>query len=100
MGNLLLLYICYVKYISHYLIFNFFCRIDDTGVIKIADFGLCENIYSKNYFRQESHSTVRLPIKWMAIESLQEGIFSEKTDVVCLIAKYDTRISLTFKKKK
>ena len=58
------------------------CRIDDNYVIKIADFGLSEDIYTKLYFRQPSHSTVRLPIKWLAIESLQEGIFTEKTDVV------------------
>ena len=43
-------------------------------------------MYSKNYFRQgqgeERPDTVRLPIKWMALESLLDRIFSEKTDVV------------------
>ena len=58
-------------------------RIDEHGVIKIADFGLSEDIYSKTYFRQgECGHSVKLPVKWMALESLQEGIFSEKTDVV------------------
>ena len=52
-------------------------------MIKIADFGLSEDIYSKTYFRQKSHTSVKLPVKWMALESLQEGVFSEKTDVVC-----------------
>ncbi len=51
-------------------------------MIKIADFGLSEDIYSKTYFRQQANTGVKLPVKWMAIESLQEGIFSEKTDVV------------------
>lgn len=51
-------------------------------MIKIADFGLTEDIYSKTYFRQESHTSIKLPVKWMALESLQEGVFSEKTDVV------------------
>ena len=56
-------------------------RIDEHYVIKIADFGLSEDIYSKTYFRQQSAS-VKLPVKWMALESLQEGVFSEKSDVV------------------
>ena len=59
-----------------------FHRIDEHCVIKIADFGLTEDIYSKTYFRQKSHSSMKLPVKWMALESLQEGVFSEKTDVV------------------
>ena len=52
-------------------------------MIKVADFGLSEDIYSKNYFRQgKEDAEVRLPIKWMALESLQDGVFSEETDVV------------------
>ena len=54
-------------------------------MIKVGDFGLTEDMYSTSYFRQvkerEEHS-VRLPVKWMALESLLDGIFSEKTDVV------------------
>ena len=58
-------------------------RIDIHFVIKIADFGLSENVYVKNYFRQgETDSCVKLPVKWMAPESLNDGVFSEKTDVV------------------
>lgn len=53
-------------------------------MIKIADFGLSEDIYSRTYFRQQSNVSVKLPVKWMAIESLQEGVFSEKTDVVII----------------
>ncbi len=60
-------------------------RIDKDFVIKVADFGLSEDIYTKNYFRQgqgEEGSPVKLPIKWMALESILDGIFTEKTDVV------------------
>ena len=58
------------------------CRLDHNFVIKVADFGLSENTYAKSYFRQEATAGVKLPIKWMAYESLTDGIFSEKTDVV------------------
>lgn len=59
-------------------------RIDLHFVIKISDFGLSEDVYSKNYFRQgDGDNSIKLPVKWMAPESLNDGVFSEKTDVVC-----------------
>ena len=58
------------------------CRLDAHFVIKITDFGLTEDVYSRNYFRQGQWLAVKLPVKWMAPESLQDGIFSDKTDVV------------------
>ena len=57
-------------------------RIDSSFVIKVADFGLSESIYVKNYFKEKGGS-VKLPIKWMALESLTDGVFSEASDVVC-----------------
>ena len=51
----------------------------------MADFGLSENIYTKHYFRQEQTAGVKLPIQWMAYESLTDGIFSEKSDVVSVV---------------
>ena len=66
-------------------------RIDENFVIKVADFGLSEDVYCKNYFRQvlsgnsQEEGVIKLPIKWMALESLSDGIFTEKTDVVSYI---------------
>ena len=57
-------------------------RVAANGVIKVADFGLTEDMYQQKYFRQESN--VRLPIKWMALESIHDMVFSEKSDVVCM----------------
>ena len=67
-------------------------RLDQNYVIKVADFGLSENTYAKNYFRQEQTAGVKLPIKWMAYESLTDGIFSEKTDVVSFVPRTATHI--------
>lgn len=63
---------------------DIFFRIDDSWVIKVADFGLSKNAGTKDYFRQDEASGAKLPVKWMALESLQEGVFSEKTDVVSI----------------
>ena len=58
-------------------------RIDSHFLIKITDFGLSEDVFVRNYFRQgESEDVVKLPVKWMAPESLSDGHFSEKSDVV------------------
>ncbi len=52
-------------------------------VIKVADFGLSESIGSKEYFRQDKFADIKLPIRWLAPESLEDGVFSQKSDVVC-----------------
>ena len=56
-------------------------RVDENLSIKVADFGLARDVYSTEYYRVEQH--VMLPVKWMAIESIMDGYFNEKTDVVC-----------------
>ena len=54
-------------------------------MIKVSDFGLTEDIYSRNYYRQgREDGVVKLPVKWMSPESLNDGVFTEKTDVVCI----------------
>ena len=62
-----------------------FHRVDNHFVIKVADFGLSENMYSKTYFRQGKDQSVKLPVKWLALEAFTEWVFSEKSDVVSLL---------------
>ena len=65
-----------------FLSFTHVHRIDENGIIKVADFGLTRDVYEKMYFREDKKEGAKLPFKWMALESLQDGVFSEKTDVV------------------
>ena len=62
----------------------------------MADFGLTEDMYAANYFRHNekvSGSEEKVPIKWMAPESIERSIYNEKTDVVsvftCLFGKLE-----------
>ena len=56
---------------------------DANGVIKVADFGLSAKIYTSAYYRQtETDTAVKLPVRWMPPESITDGIFTEKSDIV------------------
>ena len=59
-------------------------RVGLDKVIKVSDFGLSMDIYAKNYFQPTSDQDTKMPIKWMAIESFNDGVYSEKSDVVCI----------------
>ena len=68
-------------------------------MVKVADFGLTEDIYSTNslhYQNNDESSEERLPIRWMALESIENNIFNEKTDVVSLICSRKASIHNTF----
>ena len=51
----------------------------------MADFGLTEDMYGTNYFRWDktvTESEEKVPIRWMAPESIENNIYNESTDVV------------------
>ena len=48
----------------------------------MADFGLTEDMYASCYSENVVGSEERVPIKWMAPESIERSIYNEKTDVV------------------
>ena len=53
-------------------------------MIKVADFGLTEDMYIRNYFRPDKsqEGSEKVPIRWMAPESIENDTYNERTDVV------------------
>ena len=56
-------------------------RLDQNYVVRIADFGLTRSIGPKDYYISANKQA--LPVKWMAIESIDTGHYSTESDVVC-----------------
>ncbi|XP_077934084.1 macrophage-stimulating protein receptor isoform X7 [Halichoerus grypus] len=57
------------------------CMLDESFTVKVADFGLARDILDKEYYSVRQHHHARLPVKWMALESLQTYRFTTKSDV-------------------
>ncbi|XP_053671028.1 fibroblast growth factor receptor homolog 1-like [Anopheles nili] len=53
--------------------------VSDNYVMKIADFGLARDIHDQEYYRKTT--TGKLPIRWMAPESLEEKFYDSQSDV-------------------
>jgi len=63
-------------------------RLDDDMMVKVADFGLSRDIYERDYYSSDDRKA-KLPVKWMALESLEKGIYNTRTDVVSTAACLD-----------
>lgn len=48
-------------------------------ILKIADFGLARDVYKTDVYFKEGSGI--LPVKWMAIESIFDKIYTVKSDV-------------------
>ena len=59
---------------------------NEEGTVLVGDFGLARDVYSTEYYR--SGGNVKLPVKWMSPETLNDGISNEKTDVVSFKHSY------------
>uniref|UniRef100_A0A1I8MMD5 Protein tyrosine kinase n=1 Tax=Musca domestica TaxID=7370 RepID=A0A1I8MMD5_MUSDO len=51
----------------------------EDNIIKICDFGLARSMYKSDNYKKQGDAP--LPIKWLALESLSDHIFSTYTDV-------------------
>ena len=57
------------------------CMVDKNLTVKIADFGLARDVYLESFYTDVDKPRKQLPIRWMAIESIEQGIYTIKTDV-------------------
>lgn len=55
------------------------CMVCEDLTVKIGDFGMTRDIYETDYYRKGTKGL--LPVRWMAPESLKDGIFSSSSDV-------------------
>lgn len=55
------------------------CLVQTGMIVKIADFGMSQNLYSRDYYRVSGEAC--LPVRWMPPESVIYGTFSSKGDV-------------------
>ncbi|KAK3772749.1 hypothetical protein RRG08_013442 [Elysia crispata] len=53
--------------------------IDHGKVVKVCDFGLSRDVFHDNHYKKLTNG--KLPLKWMAIESLRDRIFTTQSDV-------------------
>ena len=55
------------------------CMVSADFTVKIGDFGMTRDVYETDYYRKGGKGL--LPVRWMAPESLRDGIFTTASDV-------------------
>ncbi|KAI1301322.1 Insulin receptor [Halotydeus destructor] len=55
------------------------CMVAADLTVKIGDFGMTRDIYETDYYRKGNKGL--LPVRWMAPESLRDGVFTNQSDV-------------------
>ncbi|XP_068222670.1 uncharacterized protein [Palaemon carinicauda] len=55
------------------------CLVNANRTVKLADFGMTRPMYENNYYKFNRKGM--LPVRWMAPESLTEGVFTTMSDV-------------------
>ncbi|XP_062868944.1 insulin receptor b [Trichomycterus rosablanca] len=54
------------------------CMVSEDLAVKIGDFGMTRDIYETDYYRKGGKGL--LPVRWMAPESLKDGVFTTHSD--------------------
>lgn len=54
------------------------CMVSENLTVKIGDFGMTRDVYETDYYRKGTKGL--LPVRWMAPESLRDGVFSSSSD--------------------
>uniref|UniRef100_A0A8D3D5E5 Tyrosine-protein kinase receptor n=1 Tax=Scophthalmus maximus TaxID=52904 RepID=A0A8D3D5E5_SCOMX len=54
------------------------CMVAEDFTVKIGDFGMTRDIYETDYYRKGGKGL--LPVRWMAPESLKDGVFTPHSD--------------------
>ncbi|XP_035292416.1 tyrosine-protein kinase receptor UFO isoform X1 [Cricetulus griseus] len=55
------------------------CMLNENMSVCVADFGLSKKTYNGDYYRQGR--IAKMPVKWIAIESLADRVYTSKSDV-------------------
>ncbi|XP_076273200.1 insulin-like growth factor 1 receptor [Rhynchophorus ferrugineus] len=55
------------------------CMVAHDRTVKIGDFGMTRDIYENDYYKKGTRGL--LPVRWMAPESLADGVFTSDSDI-------------------
>ena len=55
------------------------CMVAEDLTVKIGDFGMTRDVYETDYYRKGTKGL--LPVRWMAPESLKDGVFTSNSDI-------------------
>ncbi|KAL1489940.1 hypothetical protein ABEB36_013865 [Hypothenemus hampei] len=56
------------------------CMITSGNTVKIGDFGMTRDVYQNDYYKKGSGQAL-LPVRWMAPESIADGIYTYDSDI-------------------
>ncbi|CAL8099243.1 unnamed protein product [Orchesella dallaii] len=55
------------------------CMVGEDLCVKVGDFGMTKEVIQSDYYRKQTRGL--LPVRWMAPESLHDGVFTNQSDV-------------------